>query len=87
MAGSPERHHVCGSSFKAEVKTWLLVCLRLRTISEQQRLPPELRQEIIQQLSLLHHPIVTLDPTTGALCGAAAALEGYKPYFTILAEH
>jgi len=83
---TPEQHHICDSSFKGEVKNWLLVCLRLQKENEQE-LPPELQQEVIQQLSLLHHPIVAIDPATGALRGAAAALEGYKPYFTGLSEH
>ena len=83
---TPEQHHICGSSFKEEVKTWLLVCLRLQKDNVQE-LPPELQQEVIVQLSLLHHPIVTMDPNTGALRGAAAALEAYKPYFTGLEGH
>ena len=78
---TPEQHHICGSSFKEEVRTWLLVCLRLQKDNVQE-LPPELQQEVIVQLSLLHHPIVTIDPNTGALRGAAAVLEAYKPYFT-----
>ena len=77
----PEHHHVCGASFKEEVKTWLLVCLRLQ-MDDVQELPPELQQEVIVQLSFLHHPIVTMDPNTGALRGAAAVLDAYKPYFT-----
>ena len=81
----PEHHHVCGSSFKEEVKTWLLVCLRLQK-DNMQELPPELQQEVIAQLSLLHHPIVTIDPHTGALRGAAAVLEAYKPYLTSLEQ-
>jgi len=52
----------------------------------REELPPELQQEVILQLSLLHHPIVTIDPNTGELHGAAAALEAYKPYFTILTK-
>ena len=79
---TPE-HHVCESSFKEEVKTWLLVCLRLQK-NNVQELPPELQRVVIIQLSLLHHPFVTIDPNTGALRGAAAALEAYKPYFTVL---
>lgn len=67
------------------MKASLLVCLRLQKDNGQE-LPPELQQEVILQLSLLHHPIVTIDPATGEPHGAGAALEVYKACFTALSE-
>jgi len=41
-------------------------------------LPAELQLAVIQHLCLLHYPIVTIDPATGALYGVDAVLAAYS---------
>ena len=82
-------HHLCCKDFDREVVLWLLVLKRLKNAEEGEdaspahRFPTELGHEVIRQLSLLHHPIVTVDEKTGELQGVGAVVARYQNYLNL----
>ena len=80
----PEWHAVCEADFKREAKEWLLVCARMWQITRL-LLPRELQHVVIQHLSLLHHPVVTLDEF-GHLQGVDAVLSRFKAEHALVTD-